>query len=146
VVGDCFVDNGQLHATVLVRNNNTKAKHSYQASVVWGPTDTPFATKVASLDNVQPGQTDQADLTTPAAPPAPTSGSVPCAITKLVDESGETPAVGPALPPPPDTQPSTTTEPPTTEPSTTEPPTTEPSSTEPAPTTESPTGVEPIPS
>jgi hypothetical protein len=136
VVGDCFVDSGALHATVLVRNNNTTAQHSYQATVVWGPTDNPFATKVASLANVQPGQTDQADLTTAAAPPAPTSGSVPCAITKLVDESGQTPAVGPVLPPPPDTQPSTTTEPPTTEPPTTEP----------APTTESPSSPEPIPS
>ena len=138
MVGDCFVDNGTLHATVLVRNNNTTptAKHSYQATVVWGPTDTPFATKVASLANVAPGQTAQADLTTRAAPPAPTSGSVPCAITKLVDESGQTPAVGPVLPPPPNTQPSATTEPPTTEPP----------STEPAPTTESPTSVEPIPS
>jgi len=136
VVGDCFVDNGVLHATVLVRNNNSKAKHSYQATVIWGPTDSPFATKVASLANVQPGQTDQADLTTPAAPPAPTSGSVPCAITKLVDESGQPPAVGPALPPPPNTQPSEspTTEPPTTEPTTTEPPTTEPPTTlEPTP-------------
>jgi hypothetical protein len=137
VVGDCFVDNGTLHATVLVRNNNTKAKHSYQATVVWGPTDNPFATKVAPLDNVQPGQTAQADVTTPAAPPAPTSGIVPCAITKLVDESGQTPEVGPGLPPP---TPSPTPSP------TTEPPTTAPSSTEPAPTTESPTSVEPIPS
>jgi hypothetical protein len=132
VVGNCFVDNGTLHATVLVRNNNTKAKHSYQATVVWGPTDTPFATKVAPLDNVQPGQTAQADVTTPATPPAPTSGSVPCSITKLVDESGQTPEVGPVLPPP--------------TPSPTPSPTAEPSSTEPAPTTESPSGVEPIPS
>ena len=133
MVGDCFVDSGVLHATVLVRNNNSSKPHSYRATVIWGPTDNPFATKIASLSAVPPGQTDQADLTTPAAPPAPTSGSVPCAITKVVDESGQPPAVGPALPPPPDTQPSQTTEPPTTEPPTTEPPTTEPSTTEPAP-------------
>jgi hypothetical protein len=107
-VGDCFVDNGTLHATAVVRNNGSTATHSYQATVVWGPTDNPFASKVVAFTDVRPGQTDHADATAPATPRAPTSGTVRCAITKLVDESGKQPAMGPALTPPPNTQPSAT--------------------------------------
>jgi hypothetical protein len=142
IVGDCFVDNGQLHATVLARNNGATATHSYQATVIWGPTDDPFATKVATLSNVAPHQTASADLTAPAQPPAPSSGTVPCAITKFVDESGHQPALGPALPPPPDTQPTPTpSESPT--PSPTQSPTESPT---PSPTEETPTEPLPIPS
>ena len=108
VVGDCFVANGTMHATVLVRNNNSKATHSYQATVVWGPADNPFGTKLASFSAVRPGETAQAELTAPAPPQATPTGSVACAITKLVNESGNQPAVGPALLPPPDTQPTST--------------------------------------
>ena len=135
-MGDCFVDSGTLHATALVRNNGSKTTHSYRATVVWGPTDNPFATKMVPFTDVRPGQTDQADVTAPAAPPAPAKGAVPCAITKLVDESGNQPAVGPALTPPPNTQPSET---PSESPS--ESPTESPS----APETPGETSTEPIP-
>jgi hypothetical protein len=118
-----------MHATALVRDNNSKASHSYQATVVWGPTDTPFGTKLASFSDVRPGETAKSEQTAPAPPQAPPAGSVPCAITKLVDESGNQPAVGAALQPPPDTQPS---QPPTTGPA-------------PTPSSEAPT-TEPVPS
>jgi hypothetical protein len=125
VVGDCFATKAGLHATVLVRNNGTTATHTYQVTVAWGA----YATQTGSVSGVSPGSTGSTDLTASGSAPV---GPVPCSITKIVDENGSQPTEGPALPPPPDTAP--TSEPPTTEPSTTEPPTTEPPSTPDTPT------------
>jgi len=115
VVGDCFATRAGLHATVLVRNNGSTATHSYQVTVAWAS----FATQTGPITNVTPGTTGSTDLTATGSAPV---GPVPCTITKIVDESGNPPTEGPALPPPPDTAP--TSEPPTTPPT---PTTTEPS-------------------
>ena len=119
MVGDCYVRTGVLYATVLVRNLGP-GTHSYQAEVVWGPTDNPFGTVVATVANVAVNQTGRTAATTPVGRGAPDAGSVPCAILSVKDESGQQPTLGPPLPPPPNTQ--TFTTPPAVPPTTIEPP------------------------
>jgi hypothetical protein len=129
---------------VAVRNDDRSKPHSYQVAVTFGVAGPPVQATIAVPD-VQPDKTVTADVTAPGTADV-TGPTVPCEVTRVVDESGRTPAVGEPIPapvttPPPD-QP--TTPPPTTEPPTTEPPTTEPPTTEP-PTQEPPTPPQPTP-
>ncbi len=139
-IGTCYVDRRSNPPTFLgavaVRNNDPAKTHSYQVTVTFGQSGTPV-TATVPVSAVATGQTGTADVSAPGSS-EPVDKTVACEITRLVDETGQTPAqtgaiAAPQIQPPPDV-PSTTTEPPTTGP-----PTTEPSTTEPAPTTEAPT-------
>jgi hypothetical protein len=128
-VGDCYGTKAGVHATVLVRNASRSTTHSYQATVAWGSGDAPYATQTAAVSGVAPGATGRTEVTADGSAPL---GTIPCAITRLVDETGAVPEAGPDLAPPPDTQPQPTTDAPMTEPPITQAPIT------PAPTTGAP--------
>jgi len=110
VVGNCYADGaGTLHGTVLVRNNDPAQPHTYQVTVSFG-SDGEVTT---SLPSVQPGQTADAEVLKPGSDAEPGS-TVSCRISSIEDESGKTPAAGPAIAPPPDTHPTVTRSTPST--------------------------------
>ncbi len=119
VIGTCFVDRGQpatsLTGTVLVRNDDATGTHSYQVTVAFGASRE-LAEQTVVVPDVGPGDTGSVDLAAAGTPPG-NDPTVPCEITKVVDENNRTPHQGPALAPPPDrppaNQPTPTTPPPT---------------------------------
>jgi hypothetical protein len=107
VIGTCFVDRRStpplFTGTVLVRNEDIKP-HSYQVTVSFGQTGPPIEVTVPVIQ-VAPGQTGSADVSTPGNDQS-TDPTVPCEITRLVDETGHTPTMSTTpLPPPPDRPP-----------------------------------------
>jgi hypothetical protein len=121
---------------VKVRNDD-KTRHSYQVTVTFGTSTPPVQTDVA-LSNVDPNQTVMSAVSTPGTSDV-TEPTVPCEITRLVDETGKTPAQGPTIAPPQVTPPpdQPTTPAPTTPPA----PPTAPAPLTPPPVT--PTTLEP---
>jgi hypothetical protein len=106
VIGTCFVDRRTqpptFTGTVKVRNDD-KTRHSYQVTVTFGTAAPPVQADLA-LSNVEPGQTVMSAVSAPGTSDV-TGPTVPCEITRLVDETGKTPAQGPSIAPPRDTPP-----------------------------------------
>jgi hypothetical protein len=147
VIGTCFVDRRTqpptFTGTVKVRNDD-KIRHSYQVTVTFGNAAPPVQADVV-LSNVEPDQTVTSAVSAPGTSDV-SEPTVPCEITRLVDETGKTPAEGPPIAPPHDTPPPdqptpTTPAPPTPEVPTTPPETPPPPLTPPpvTPTLEPPT-------
>lgn len=100
VVGDCFVQAGRAHATVLVRVDGP-TPHTFTVRVQLGDPARPIAVETVQVP-VQPGQIGRADVEAATNTP---DGRVQCAILSIVDENGVTPVAGDPLPPPPDSAP-----------------------------------------
>jgi hypothetical protein len=139
VIGTCFVDRSvepaQYTGTVLVRNNDPSRAHSYQVTVTFAGATRVDAT--VPVTGVTPGAIGRADVSVPAIDPAAT---VRCAITTVVDETGQHPQRGAPIAPPPDRPPppALTTPPPT--------PTPPPSTAPPSPVQPTPPPSGPTPS
>ncbi|MDT5024005.1 MAG: hypothetical protein QOE61_431, partial [Micromonosporaceae bacterium] len=97
-VRNCFAEASAglttLNGTVLVRNNDPAATHSYQVTVSFGS----FGQATMSVAGMQPGQVGQIEVSVTATGPVPI-GTIPCQITKVVDENGQQVTQGPPLPP-----------------------------------------------
>jgi hypothetical protein len=105
-----------------VRNDDPSGRHSYRVTVTFGSSG---VEQTVPVPNVEAGQTVMATVTA-QGPADVTDPTVPCEITRLVDEHDRTPTMGPEIPPPPDTpppdQPQPTTPPATPTPEPTPPP------------------------
>jgi hypothetical protein len=104
-IGTCFVDRRTTPPTFTgalnVRNDGPSRRHSYRVTVAFGASG---IARTVPVRNVEAGQTVSATVSTPG-PPHVTAPTVPCEITRLVDEKGKTPGEGIAIPAPPDNSP-----------------------------------------
>jgi hypothetical protein len=100
VIGDCFVQGGVAHGTVLVRSDSP-TPHTFTVNVRLGTQADPVAVDTVRVP-AQPGQIGQAIVNAPTSTP---DGTVQCAVLSIQDETGATPVAGDPLPPPSDSQP-----------------------------------------
>ena len=99
-VGNCFVQSGRAHATVLVRQDGA-APHTFTVRVALGDRNAPIAVETIRVPTV-PREVAQAEVDVPTTTP---DGRVQCAILSIVDENNQAPVAGDPLPPPPDSIP-----------------------------------------
>jgi hypothetical protein len=99
-VGNCFVQAGRAHATVLVRQEGTMP-HTFTLRVALGDRNAPVAVETIQI-TAAPREVAQAEIDVPTNTP---DGRVQCAILSIVDENNVAPVAGEPLPPPSDTVP-----------------------------------------
>lgn len=100
VVGNCFVQSGRAHATVLVRQDGA-VPHTFTVRVALGDRNAPIAVETVTVP-AAPHEVAQAEVDVPTNTP---DGRVQCAILSIVDENGVAPVAGDPLPPPSDSVP-----------------------------------------
>jgi len=99
-VGNCFVQAGRAHATVLVRQDGT-VPHTFTLRVALGDRNAPIAVETVQVP-AAPREVAQAEVDVPTNTP---DGRVQCAILSIVDENNVAPVAGDPLPPPSDSIP-----------------------------------------
>lgn len=99
-MGDCFVQGGRAHGTVLVRADGPNP-HTFTVRVQLGDRANPVAVETVQVA-AAPGQIGRAEVEARTGTP---DGRIQCAILSIVDENGVTPVAGEPLPPPPDSVP-----------------------------------------